>query len=464
MEKKINISFKKIIEITEGSFIGNAKDSEYKQNNEGVNKKEFLISTITIDSRTSKKADLYIAIEGKNYDGNQFTKEALNNGAKFAIISDPKFQSDKTILVDSGELALAKIALYLREQINPKVIAITGSNGKTSTKEILVSIMNNFLNQNQLLFTEGNLNNEIGLPLTLLKLKHTHTHSVLELGMNHSGEIARLTKISKPNIGLITNIGEAHIQNFKSKDNIAEAKKELLNNSDQLETSILPRDDAYYKFLAKGKNNLNKITFGFTKEATINCKVLTRQKITISTPKENFDVKINLLGRHNISNILAACACSYALGIPTNIIKEGIEAAKPFPGRLEIIDSISEAIIINDSYNANPSSMREAVDVLASMKGKKILVIGDMAELGNNTDKYHRELGEYIKKSQIDFTLAIGSHTKITMQQLDKNEFWFDSKEALLSKLLKIIDSKSIILVKGSRFMRMEELISKIIL
>ena len=145
-------------------------------------------------------------------------------------------------------------------------------------------------------------------------------------------------------------------------------------------------------------------------------------------------------------------------------MKEGIEATKPFPGRLEIIDSSSKPIIINDSYNANPSSMREAIDVLASMKGKKFLVIGDMAELGNNTNKYHRELGEYIKKSPIDFTLAIGSHTKITIQQLDKNEFWFDSKEALLSKLLKIIDSKSIILVKGSRFMRMEELISKIIL
>jgi len=324
--------------------------------------------------------------------------------------------------------------------------------------------MNKYLGKNKLLYTVGNFNNDIGLPLTLLNLKDSHSHAVLELGMNHAGEIAELIEIAKPHIALITNIGEAHIQNFKSKDNIAEAKKELLNNSDQLETAVLPREDDYYQFLAKDKESLRQITFGFTKEATINCKVLDEQTITINTPKENFDVKINLLGRHNISNILAACACSYALDIPINIIKEGIEATKPFPGRLEIIDSRSEAIIINDTYNANPSSMREAVDVLASMKGKKILVIGDMAELGNNANKYHRELGGYIKKSKIDFTLAIGSHTKITMQQLDKNKFWFDSKEALLSKLLKIIDSKSIILVKGSRFMRMEELISKIIL
>ena len=145
-------------------------------------------------------------------------------------------------------------------------------------------------------------------------------------------------------------------------------------------------------------------------------------------------------------------------------MKEGIEATKPFPGRLEIIDSRSGAIIINDSYNANPSSMREAVDVLVSMDGKKILVIGDMTELGNNTDRYHLELADYIKKFQIDYTLAIGNHTKVTMQRLDKNKFWFDSKKALLSKLLKIIDAKSIVLVKGSRSMKMEELVSKIIL
>ena len=387
----------------------------------------------------------------------------LSNGTKFAIISNSEFHSKNTILVESGKKALANIALFLRDQIKPKIIAITGSNGKTSTKEVLVSIMHKYLGKDKLLYTVGNFNNDIGLPLTLLNLKDSHSHAVLELGMNHAGEIAKLIEIAKPHIALITNIGEAHIENFKSKDNIAKAKKELLNNSDQLEIAILPRDDDYYEFLAKDKENLKQITFGFTKEATINCKVLDEQTITINTPKENFDVKINLLGRHNMSNILAACACSYALDVPINIMKEGIEATKPFPGRLEIIDSSSEEIIINDSYNANPSSMREAIDVLASMKGKKILVIGDMAELGNNTIKYHKELGNYIKKSQIDFTFSVGRHMKITMQQLDKNGFWFDSKAALLNKLLKIIDTKSIILIKGSRFMRMEEFINKII-
>ena len=452
LEQKINITLKKIIEITKGSFIGPVESLKSK------------ISTITIDSRTEKKCDLYIAIMGKNHDGNQFTKEALSNDIKFAIISNPIFQSENTILVKNGRTALANIASFLRKKIKPKIIAITGSNGKTSTKEILVSIMNNYLGEDKLLHTVGNFNNNIGLPLTLLNLKSTHTHAVLELGMNHAGEIAELTEIAKPHIALITNIGEAHIENFKSKDDIAAAKKELLNNSNQLEASILPRDDDYYQFLSRDKKDSKQITFGFTKESTINCRILDEKTITIFTPKESCKVKINLLGRHNISNILAACACSYVLDIPINIMKKGIEEVKPFPGRLEIIDSDNGSTVINDSYNANPSSMKEAIDVLSSMEGTKILVIGDMAELGNNTNKYHKELGDYIKKSQINFTFAVGRHTKLTMQQLDKNEFWFDSKEALLSKLLKIIDSKSIILVKGSRFMRMEELISKIIL
>jgi len=452
LDQKINITLKKIIEVTNGTFNGPVESLERK------------VSTITIDSKNEKKCDLYIAIIGKKHDGNQFTEEAFSNGIKFAIISNPILHSKKTILVENGRTALASIASFLRKKIKPKIIAITGSNGKTTTKEVLVSIMNNYLGEDELLYTEGNFNNDIGLPLTLLNLKDSHTHAVLELGMNHAGEIAELTKIAEPHIALITNIGEAHIENFKSKDNIAEAKKELIDNSKYLETSILPRDDDYFQFLARDKKYSNQITFGFTKKATINCKVLNETTITIFTPKESTDVRINLLGRNNINNILAACACCYALDIPISVMKDGIEAVKSIPGRLEIIDSDNGAIIINDSYNANPSSMREAIDVLVSMKGTKILVIGDMAELGNNTIKYHKELGNYIKKSQIDFTFSVGIHMKITMQQLDKNGFWFDSKAALLTKLLKIIDTKSIILIKGSRFMRMEEFINKIIL
>jgi UDP-N-acetylmuramoyl-tripeptide--D-alanyl-D-alanine ligase len=450
--KKISITLKKIIEITKGSFGGPLESLDRE------------ISSISIDSRDRDPSDLYIALIGKNHDGNKFTKEVLKKGAKFAIISDNLFQTEKTILVETGKEALANIALYLRDQIKPKIIAITGSNGKTSTKEVIVSIMSNYLSRDQLLFTEGNYNNDIGLPLTLLNLKHTHSHAVLELGMSHAGEIAGLAKIAKPNIALITNIGEAHIQNFNSIDDIAEAKKELLNHSDELQTCILPRDDEYYEFLAKDLKNLKKITFGFTKEATINCKVIDEQTITIFTPFENFEVKINLLGKHNIKNILAACACCYAQDIPIKIIKKGIEAIKPFPGRLEKITNPNGLIVINDTYNANPTSMREAIDVLATMKGLKILVIGDMGELGSDTSKYHKELGDYIKMSNIDFTLAVGRHTKITMQQLGNDELWFETKEALVSMLLKIIKPESIILVKGSRFMEMEEVVNKIIL
>jgi UDP-N-acetylmuramoyl-tripeptide--D-alanyl-D-alanine ligase len=160
--------------------------------------------------------------------------------------------------------------------------------------------------------------------------------------------------------------------------------------------------------------------------------------------------------------VLAACACCYSLGIPVHAIKIGIEEIKPFPGRLEAISAVKGATVIDDSYNANPSSMKEAIDVLLLMKGTRILVIGDMAELGDDTNKYHQELGDYIQASKIDFTLAIGRHTKLTMQQLGKKEFWFDSKDALVSKLLKVMDSKSTVLVKGSRFMKMEDIVNKL--
>jgi len=226
----------------------------------------------------------------------------------------------------------------------------------------------------------------------------------------------------------------------------------------------LPRDDDYYQFLSQNKKNIKEITFGFTKEATISCKILNKKKITIFTPKESIDVEVNLLGKHNLKNIMAACACSYALEVPINTMKKGIEAIKPFPGRLENIISSNGAIVINDSYNSNPSSMKEAVDVLVDVKGLKILVIGDMAELGNDSNKYHKELGKYIQASKIDFTLAIGRHTKITMQQLGKENLWFETKEALVGKLLKIMKPKSTILVKGSRLMKMEDIVNKIIL
>ena len=423
---------------------------------------EDTIFSISIDSRTINKDDLYIAIEGVNFDGNHFVKNAMKNGAKFSIVSDPEVNYEGTILVSSGRESLIKIASRIREKFQPKVIAITGSNGKTTTKEIIVSILKNYCDKEQILFTKGNFNNDIGLPLTMLDLNKSHKYVVLELGMNHAGEIADLSKIAQPHVAVITNIGEAHIENFKSKYNIAEAKKEILSHSSKLEFAVLPGDDYYFTFLNEGGSNLNKVTFGSLEESTISYKALEDRKIKIVTPKESFNVKINLLGTHNLQNVLAACACCYSLGIPVHAIKIGIEEIKPFPGRLETIGAVKGATVIDDSYNANPSSMKEAIDVLLSMKGTRILVIGDMAELGDDTNKYHQELGDYIQASKIDFTLAIGRHTKLTMQQLGKKEFWFDSKDALVSKLLKVMDSKSTVLVKGSRFMKMEDIVNKL--
>ncbi len=424
--------------------------------------KEF-ITSISIDSRKIKKGDLYIAIKGKRFDGNRFVKDALEKGAIYAIISDSKYQDSKTILVNSGKKALSDIASYLVNKIQPIVIAITGSNGKTTTKELIVSIMRCYLTANQLVFSEGNFNNDIGLPLTLLKLNFTHTHAILEMGMNHAGELNQLTKIASPDLAVITNIGEAHIENFESRKDIATAKKEILNDMPSGAIAILPRDDQYFNYLAQGQERLEIISFGRKANALIYGEEISSGILKIFVPNENFIISKKLLGKNNTLNILAAVACCYALNISKDCIQKGIEIMDPIPGRLELLLGIENSTVINDTYNANPSSTDEAINVLTATKGKKLFVFGDMAELGRDSVMFHEEIGKYINKTQINLTLGVGEFSKETIKQLGEKGMWFQSKTHLIEELIKLIDSKTTILVKGSRLMEMEQIISKII-
>jgi len=421
------------------------------------------ITSISIDSRKIKKGDLYIAIKGKRFNGNRFVKDALEKGAIYAIISDSKYQDSKTILVNSGKKALSDIASYLVNKIQPIVIAITGSNGKTTTKELIVSIMKCYLTANQLVFSEGNFNNDIGLPLTLLKLNSTHTHAILEMGMNHAGELNQLTKIAAPDLAVITNIGEAHIENFESRKDIATAKKEILNDMPSGAIAILPRDDQYFNYLAQGQERLEIISFGKKANALIYGDEISSGILKVFVPNENFIISKKLLGKNNTLNILAAVACCYALNISKECIQKGIEIMDPIPGRLELLLGIESSTVINDTYNANPSSTEEAINVLTATKGKKLFVFGDMAELGRDSIMFHEEIGKYINKTQINLTLGVGEFSKVTIKQLGKKGMWFQSKTHLIEELIKLIDSKTTILVKGSRLMGMEQIISKII-
>ena len=426
---------------------------------------EFLkrkIHAISINSKKIKKDDIFIAIKGLNFDGHDYINEAFKNGAIAAIISDEEKISKNTILVNDTKKSLADISSLILMKFKPFVIGITGSNGKTTTKELIKSILDSNYGTNKILATQANYNNDIGLPLTIFNLNSEHSHIVLEMGMNHPKEISYLANIAPPNFAVITNIGEAHIENFKNREAIANEKKDILRNLKAEGIAILPKDSEFFNFLVKDLKNVKVLSFGMRKDADISCELLDHKKILIKTPKYDLEIKSKLLGHNNISNILAAVTCAYQLKINPTKIKEGIENITPIPSRLELKEGKKRAAIIDDTYNANPSSFLSAIEVLDEFPGKKILVIGDMAELGENSRIYHQELSRTIKESKINITLGLGKYTKEIITLLGRNNTWFRSKDDLVKHLYSCMKG-STILVKGSRSMKMEEIVKKLI-
>ena len=417
---------------------------------------------ISINSKKIKKDDIFIAIKGLNFDGHDYINEAFKNGAIAAIISDEEKISKNTILVNDTKKSLADISSLFLMKFKPFVIGITGSNGKTTTKELIKSILDSNYGTNKILATHANYNNDIGLPLTIFNLNSEHSHIVIEMGMNHPKEISYLANIAPPNFAVITNIGEAHIENFKNREAIANEKKDILRNLKAEGTAILPKDSEFFNFLVKDLKNVKVLSFGMRKDADISCELLDHKKILIKTPKYDLEIKSKLLGHNNISNILAAVTCAYQLKINPTKIKEGIENITPIPSRLELKEGKKRAAIIDDTYNANPSSFLSAIEVLNEFPGKKILVIGDMAELGENSRIYHQELSRSIKETKIDITLGLGKYTKEIITLLGRNNSWFRSKDDLVKHLYSCMKG-STILVKGSRSMKMEEIVKKLI-
>ena len=417
---------------------------------------------ISINSKKIKKDDIFIAIKGLNFDGHDYINEAFKNGAIAAIISDEEKISKNTILVNDTKKSLADISSLILMKFKPFVIGITGSNGKTTTKELIKSILDSNYGTNKILATHANYNNDIGLPLTIFNLNSEHSHIVIEMGMNHPKEISYLANIAPPNFAVITNIGEAHIENFKNREAIANEKKDILRNLKAEGIAILPKDSEFFNFLVKDLKNVKVLSFGMRKDADISCELLDHKKILIKTPKYDLEIKSKLLGHNNISNILAAVTCAYQLKINPTKIKEGIENITPIPSRLELKEGKKRAAIIDDTYNANPSSFLSAIEVLNEFPGKKILVIGDMAELGENSRIYHQELSRSIKETKIDITLGLGKYTKEIITLLGRNNSWFRSKDDLVKHLYACMKG-STILVKGSRSMKMEEIVKKLI-
>ena len=413
----------------------------------------------SIDSRTLRKNEIFIAIQGENFDGSNYIDVAIKKGSSWIITSSKNHKSNRCIYVKNTKETLCKIASYLVGEVSPKIIAITGSNGKTTTKEMVANILYQHYPKNEILVTKGNLNNDIGLPLTLFNLKKNHTIVVLEMGMNHQDEITKLCKIAPPDIAVITNIGEAHLENFSSKNGIAKAKKEILLGAKKNGIAILPRDDVYFNYLKSDCLYLRCISFGINKNSNIRLDLSSK---VLTVDEEKINIESSLLGKENLMNMAAAVSVANALELPTETIIKGMKTIDSIEGRLEVKITASNIKIIDDTYNSNPSSMMMAIDVLDQFEQKKILIVGDMAELGSLSKKYHTDIGHYILEKNIDLVMGIGNMTKYLIDVLGTKGLWYASKEDLLNETNKILKKDTVVLVKGSRFMRMEQIVDGI--
>ena len=443
----IALKVSKLIQVIDGKI----KQKELEEDEE--------VFGFSIDSRTLLKNEIFIAIQGENFDGSNYIDMAIKKGSSWIITSSKNHKSNRCIYVKNTKETLCKIASYLVGEVSPKIIAITGSNGKTTTKEMVANILYQHYPKNEILVTKGNLNNDIGLPLTLFNLKENHTIVVLEMGMNHQDEITKLCKIAPPDIAVITNIGEAHLENFSSKNGIANAKKEILLGAKKNGIAILPRDDVYFNYLKSDCLYLRCISFGINKNSNIRLDLSSN---VLTVDEEKINIESSLLGKENLMNMAAAVSVANALELPTETIIKGMKTINSIEGRLEVKITANNIKIIDDTYNSNPSSMMMAIDVLDQFKQKKILIVGDMAELGPLSKKYHTDIGHYILEKNIDLVMGIGNMTRHLIDVLGAKGLWYPSKEDLLNETNKILKKDTVVLVKGSRFMRMEQIVDGI--
>lgn len=419
---------------------------------------------VSIDSRSLPEGALYVAIRGERFDGNDFVEDARKNGA-VAAITTRKVESDIPILqLSNSRLALGKLGQHNRLLSRAKVLALTGSQGKTTVKEMTAAILEHC---GKVLKTRGNLNNDLGVPLTLLQLHPEHEFAVIEMGANAPGEIAYSSAFVQPDFVHITNVAPTHLEGFGDLDGVARAKAEIWQSLGEKGVAIVNLDDAYAgnwieqlkgkKFVtvsALGKNTADFRVAGLTFDATM------RSSFTLMTPIGEVAVKLPLPGQHNVANALAAAALSIAAGADLDAVQAGLQGMQSVPGRMAIRDGRNQAIIIDDSYNASPSSFRAAIDVLAAQLGTRIIAMGDMAELGDYTQEAHREIGAYAADRGIDFLFGIGANSKLATESFGKGGRHFTEMDTLAQSILSLLGPTVTLLVKGSRSAGMDKLVS----
>ena len=429
---------------------------------------EAVYARVTTDSRDVRAGDLFVALKGERFDAHDFVEQALAQGAIAALVEVAG--SGNRIVVPDTLQALGQLAGYWRaKQAGIPLVAITGSNGKTSVKEMLASILAAHTgNANQVHATQGNLNNHIGLPLTLLGIRPEHRFVVAEMGMNHFGEIAYLTKIARPDVALVNNAGAAHLEALGSVEGVARAKGEIFSGLTGDGVAVINVDDEYAAIWRELAGEHAVLTFGIA-DAEISASELELDAqgsaFILATPLGSAQIRLAVPGLHNIRNALAAATAALALSIPLTDIAAGLCAWSGVKGRLQAKTARNGAQILDDTYNANPDSMRAAIDVLADIgRAKKtVLVLGDMAEVGSDASAMHAAIGAYARKKGIHVLYAVGAEMAHAVAAFGEQGHHFADKAALLAELSAQVSPQTQVLVKGSRSAKMEDVVNGLI-
>jgi UDP-N-acetylmuramoyl-tripeptide--D-alanyl-D-alanine ligase len=418
-------------------------------------------SGVSTDSRAIGRGELFVAIRGERFDGHDFLGMAQERGAAAAVVERGFAGAAPLPVVEVADTrrALGELGRHWRARFAPVLVAVAGANGKTTTKEMLAAILRAHAGEAAVLATKGNLNTDIGVPLTVLAMRAAHRYCAIELGMNHPGEIAWLAAIAQPTIAVVTNAQREHMEFMKSVEASAEENASVLRALPADGIAVVNADDACAPIFRRAAGARRIVDFGLEREAAVSGGHAMRgltSEITVRTPAGEARATLAIPGLHNVRNALAAAACAHAAGVPPAAIGRGLEAFRPYTGRLQLKRTRAGATLIDDSYNANPDSVRAAIDVLAACPAPTVLALGDMGEVGEQGPAFHREVGAYAKSRGIGALYALGEASRESAQAFGAGARHFESPEALAAAL----PGEATVLVKGSRFMKMERVVA----
>ncbi len=428
-----------------------------------------LLTRVISDTRQLRRGDLFVALQGEHFDGHDYVQRAASLGAAGALVSRAVDGGPGQVLAADSLEALQAYAKSWRQDFDLPLIGVTGSSGKTTTKQMLAAVC---AARGPVLATEGNLNNHIGVPLTLLRLRAEHRSAVIEMGANHLGEIALLAGLARPDIGIVTQAGDAHLEGFGSRLGVARGKGELFAALDGRGVAVINRDDTYFDLWRELAGTATVLGFGLSERADVRAENIHGEPehapaatvFTLITPEGRQRVELPLPGRHNVLNALAAAAAGVALGLDLEAIAAGLGQVRPVAGRLNWLSTPHGARLLDDSYNANPTSLRAALDLLAGLPGERWLVLGDMRELGGDAPALHEEAGRSARALGIDRLFTVGALAQQAAAGFGAQAFHFDSADALIEALHEALAAgqagQVALLVKGSRSSRMERVVA----